>query len=644
MRPISHTLHLQNLVTIASSEAETGCQHPRRVDTAGYCQKRALSPPAVAQRPLSGASPGRSCAMLKLLAKLLGEGMVFFESGKAAKDIRITHEAANWGQWLELSKLFKHVDGETAWMVTVAYGSGALYAIAIILIIISMYLIINVRRWRRARIFVSYQHQFEGIATGIAAKLKAKQLNPIKLPFLDDPEHNSLLDAVKEGVSRSDIVVCIPGEKSSFVENEVSMAFALEKPLIFVATNEYLGRIPNSAKRGYPIINLNSLDEGGWDSFCSFCLYVSGYNMSLIHMCLCILGRYLRILGVFVFVYIAMFAAVVLWADRATVGRNFGLIENAIIISMVLLFVVPYLAFTIGRMTVAENLRRIIGRQSFDLDIAPATLTYNLRKADVADILFKGDLVADHENKKAAAFAADKSVALPLETSNEDVKAAISGAMSGALAGDASSQARWGQFLYSGQGCPVDKAEAAIWFRKAADQGIAEAQYSLGLLYERGDGVEQNNTRAAHWYLLAATQGHALAQNALAELYHEGRGVAQDYAAALRWYESAADQGVASAAYNAGYLYFQGLHVKRDRDKARSLFEAAASSSFALAKYALGLIHENGLGVKKDRGKAKSFYEAAAADGDIDAQKAVARLSRRWIWQFWARAPATAAA
>jgi TPR repeat protein len=355
------------------------------------------------------------------------------------------------------------------------------------------------------------------------------------------------------------------------------------------------------------------------------------------------MGRYFRILGIFIFVYMAMFAAVVLLADKATVSRNFGLIENAIIISMVLLFVVPYLAFTIGRMTVAENLRRIIGRQSFDLDIAPATLTYNLRKADVADILFKGDVIADHDKKKPVAFAADKSVALPLETGNEDVKGAMSGAMSGALAGDASSQARWGQFLYSGRGCAVDKAEAAVWFRKAADQGIAEAQYSLGLLYERGDGVEQNNTRAAHWYLLAATQGHALAQNALAELYHEGRGVAQDYAAALKWYESAADQGVASAAYNAGYLYFQGLHVKRDRDKARSLFEAAASSSFALAKYALGLIHENGLGVKKDKCKAKSFYEAAAAAGDTDAQKAVARLSRR-IWQFWAPAPAKEAA
>jgi TPR repeat protein len=524
-------------------------------------------------------------------------------------------------------------------MVTAAYGKGALYAIAIILIIILAYLIINIGRWRRARIFVSYQHQFEDIATGIAAKLKTKKLSPIKLPFLDNPEHNSLLDTVKEGISHSDIVVCIPGEKPSFVENEVAMAFSMEKPLIFVSTNDYLSRIPNTAKRGYPIINLNSLDEGGWNSFCNFCLYVSGYNMSLIHMCICIMSRYLRILGLFIFVYIAMFAAIVLLADRATVISNVDWIENAIIVSMVLLFVVPYLAFTTGRMTVAAKLRRIIGKQSFDLDIAPATLTYNLRKADVTDILFKGDVVADHENKKPAAFAADKFVALPFDTGNEDVKAA----MSGALAGDPLSQARWGQFLYSGRGCPVDKAEAATWLRRAADQGIAEAQYSLGLLYERGDGVEQNNMRAAHWYLQAATQGYALAQNALAELYHEGRGVAQDYAVALKWYESAADQGVASAAYNAGYLYFQGLHVKRDRDKARSLFEAAAASSFALAKYALGIIHEKGLGVKIDKRKAKSFYEAAAADGDTDAQEAVARLSRR-IWQFWRQAPAKAAA
>ncbi len=577
--------------------------------------------------------------MGKWLAKLLSKVMVIFEQGEPLKDVRITHETEWWWQWGESLRLFKNVDGETAWMVTGAYGRGALYSIAIVLLIMSAYLIKNIRRWRRARIFVSYQHSFEDVASAIAERLKTRGLNPTKLPFVENPEHDSLLDTIRERITRSDLIVCIPGERPSFVENEVSMAFAMQKPMIFVSTNDYLGRIPNTAKRGYPVINFNSLDEGGWNAFVNFCQYVCGYNVALINMCLCVMNRYLRILGMFAVFCAVVFAAVVLLADRETVSRNVDLIENAIVVSMVALFVVPYLAFTSVRMGVAKNLRRIIGSQRFDLDIAPPTLTYNLRKADVIDILFKGSIIADHESKEPVVFAADKFVTPPHQTDTEDARRALVDAVEG----DPAAQLRWGQLLYSGQGCPVDKAEAAVWFRRAADQDVTEAQYSLGLLYEKGDGIEQNDTRAAHWYLKAATQGHPLAQNAVAELYHEGRGVDQDYGAALKWYEAAADQGVASAAYNAGYLYFQGLHVKRDRAKARSLFESAASSSFVLVKYALGMIYENGLGVKKDRRKAKSFYESAAADGDGEAQAAVARMSKRF-WQFWRQRPAEAVA
>jgi TPR repeat protein len=33
-----------------------------------------------------------------------------------------------------------------------------------------------------------------------------------------------------------------------------------------------------------------------------------------------------------------------------------------------------------------------------------------------------------------------------------------------------------------------DHAEAARWYRKAADQGLAAAQISLGIMYEHGQG------------------------------------------------------------------------------------------------------------------------------------------------------------
>ena len=50
--------------------------------------------------------------------------------------------------------------------------------------------------------------------------------------------------------------------------------------------------------------------------------------------------------------------------------------------------------------------------------------------------------------------------------------------------------------------------EAAECFRKAAEQGHAEAQYNLGICYEDGDGVEWSYTEALKWYSKAAEQGH----------------------------------------------------------------------------------------------------------------------------------------
>ena len=57
--------------------------------------------------------------------------------------------------------------------------------------------------------------------------------------------------------------------------------------------------------------------------------------------------------------------------------------------------------------------------------------------------------------------------------------------------------------LYArGDEIPRDFFQAARWFRKAADQGIAGAQYNLGVLYQQGVGVEQNMGEAVRLYLL----------------------------------------------------------------------------------------------------------------------------------------------
>ena len=83
---------------------------------------------------------------------------------------------------------------------------------------------------------------------------------------------------------------------------------------------------------------------------------------------------------------------------------------------------------------------------------------------------------------------------------------------------------------------PQDFAEAVRWYRLAADQGHAAAQFSLGLRHSNGQGVLQDDRQAAAWYRLAADQGLAEAQAVLGQLSGTGRGVPQDDAEAARWY------------------------------------------------------------------------------------------------------------
>ncbi len=94
-----------------------------------------------------------------------------------------------------------------------------------------------------------------------------------------------------------------------------------------------------------------------------------------------------------------------------------------------------------------------------------------------------------------------------------------------------------------GEGVEQDYAEAAKWYRKAAEQGVGEAQFNLGGCYYKGQGVEQDYKEAVKWFSKAADQGVAEAQHSLGICYENGHGVAQDMAEAEKWFRKAEEQG-----------------------------------------------------------------------------------------------------
>ena len=78
--------------------------------------------------------------------------------------------------------------------------------------------------------------------------------------------------------------------------------------------------------------------------------------------------------------------------------------------------------------------------------------------------------------------------------------------------------------------------EASASFRLAADQSHVESQYILSTLYQAGKGLPQDEAKAALWERKAAEQGHAYAQANLSfRLY-----AAEDFPEAFAWCQRAA--------------------------------------------------------------------------------------------------------
>lgn len=120
-----------------------------------------------------------------------------------------------------------------------------------------------------------------------------------------------------------------------------------------------------------------------------------------------------------------------------------------------------------------------------------------------------------------------------------------------------------------GQGVEADIQEALRWYRKAAEQGLPQAQNSLGFMYSLGLGVQRDAGRAAYWLQRAAEQGHGGAQTNLGILYSSGRGVEKDEEEAVYWFHSAARNGNSQAQQLLASAYSQGWYgLPRDPSQA----------------------------------------------------------------------------
>lgn len=198
-------------------------------------------------------------------------------------------------------------------------------------------------------------------------------------------------------------------------------------------------------------------------------------------------------------------------------------------------------------------------------------------------------------------------------------------------AGDVAAQLRLARFYDLGsraEDLEPDETAATEWYRRAAEQGDAGAQFSLGVRHAIGEGAPRDAAIAAHWYRKAAAQDYPSALFQLGVLHEQGFGVPRDREEALKWYRSAAEQGHSGAEAKVEALSTVAVSVVDSEEppapaSAPAAWIAEAESGDRDAQLRLARLYEFGdeqTGVTRDRFRASEWYRRAADGGDAAAQ------------------------
>jgi uncharacterized caspase-like protein len=189
-----------------------------------------------------------------------------------------------------------------------------------------------------------------------------------------------------------------------------------------------------------------------------------------------------------------------------------------------------------------------------------------------------------------------------------------------AAAGSISATSDLALMLETGEGGPIDIAQAVALFDKAAAAGNVAAMRNVAIEFENGTGRRRDAAQAAQWYRQAADTGDPQAMGFLAVLYLQGTGVPKNAGEARQWIDKLLETEHTQTILRVGYVLLGQTGAVKDFATARKLFQRAAELGDSDGNVMLGNMAANGIGGPRDFNKAVDFYERAAAIGNINAK------------------------
>jgi len=174
-------------------------------------------------------------------------------------------------------------------------------------------------------------------------------------------------------------------------------------------------------------------------------------------------------------------------------------------------------------------------------------------------------------------------------------------------------------YEYGTEKIAVNKRKAISIYRKLANVGHVDAQYRLSLHYSIGECTIENKHLARFWLKKAAKNGLADAQFRMARELLMSRKDNNDRRI-FEWTKRAALQGHVEALSYLAFCYEMGFHVEQDEETAAQIYRLLAERDNLDGIYHLGRCYQYGSGVEKDTTEAERLYQRAIELGDPRAE------------------------
>ena len=170
---------------------------------------------------------------------------------------------------------------------------------------------------------------------------------------------------------------------------------------------------------------------------------------------------------------------------------------------------------------------------------------------------------------------------------------------------------RVGKMTLDGIGTTKSVENAIDWFKKAADLGNENAQYSLAKIYLEEKDFEKVNS-AIKMLEKLAENNNMMAEYTLGSIYADRESQYYDLEKAIGYLERSAEQDNQFAEYKLGVIYADSESRYYDLEKAIGYLERSAKQDNQFAEYKLGVIYADPESRYYDLEKAIGYLERSA--------------------------------